>query len=143
MPIRLSSLVVDQLLIASVSPVPASEKSKMKSYFPVLSHLKDINYPVYYVDLADGNKKWITDTLVLEGLALPSTKQFPEDISWIIARGTHVSGPNVIWLQYSVDKTPQHVNVMFTSLKQMVISFISNNCIILYYIRLCLKVHLN
>ena len=122
---RLGSLVIDKSLIASVVPVPAGEKSKMKSYFPILSLLKDVNYPVFYVDIADLNKQWITDTLILEGLALPDTELFPipvvsHNIKWIMGRGTHVSVPNVVWLQHSVDKIPKQVNEMFHSLQLMV-----------------------
>lgn len=94
----------------------------MVSYFPVLSLLGDIDYPMYYADLANENKEWLTDTLVEEGLALPDATLFPStvDISWIIVRGSHVSGPNLVWLEYSVDKTSHRVLEMYDSLRKLV-----------------------
>ena len=115
--------MVSQVLIGAVGAIPKEEKTKMMSYFPVLSLLGDIDYPMYYADLANENKEWLTDTLIEEGLALPDTTLFPStvDISWIIVRGSHVSGPNLVWLEYSVDKTSHRVLEMYDSLYKMVI----------------------
>ena len=121
---RLRELVVDKLLIAAVLPVNKEEKRITSSIFPVLSHFQAIDYPLYYVDIASEDKTWVTDTLVQEGLGIPASpdRSFldSEDLSWIVARGTHVSGSNSLWLNFSVDKKPDNVKVMVDSLLKLV-----------------------
>lgn len=114
--------MVDQLLIAAVSPVSKSDKDKMVSQFPVLSLLKTVNYPMYYVDLADERKAWLTDTLIKEGLGLPDAHSLlkEEGVAWIIVKGTRVTGPTAVWLQYSVDKKSSAIHEMFLSLRKLV-----------------------
>lgn len=125
--LRLQDLVVGKLLIAAVVPVARQDKEKISTHFPVLHHLQNINYPMYYADLANGNKEWLTDTLVQEELGNPDANSFlrEEGVSWIIVRGTHVAGPTSIWLQYSIDRTSQSVMNMFQCLQILVSSKIT------------------
>ncbi|XP_019861966.1 PREDICTED: uncharacterized protein LOC109590507, partial [Amphimedon queenslandica] len=120
---RLRELVVDKLLIAAVLPVNKDEKKITSSIFPVLSHFEAIDYPLYYVDIANEDKTWVTDILVKEGLGVAASpnRSFldSENLSWIVARGTHVSGSNSLWLNFSVDKKPDNVKEMVDSLLKL------------------------
>lgn len=120
----MKELVVNKLLVAAVVPVKREEKKILSSIFPVLSHFKAIDYPLYYADLADEKKAWLTDTLVEEGLGVAASPNQgfldSENLAWIIARGVCVSGPKSIWLNFSVDKTSENVKAMYSSLQNLV-----------------------
>ena len=80
----------------------------IQNLFPALSALGEVftqQYPLFSVDLSDSNKQFITDILTDEGLAISEdTSSSMDDVSWVILRVTHVSGPQQLWAEFSIDK---------------------------------------
>lgn len=150
---RLRELVEGKVVILRVSRL--QNREELVRRFPVLARLGEgiaQNYVACYVDVANAEKKWVTDILVEEGwqvhkpycspaviswlfssgigLAWPDLElDFPASASpaWALARVSHVTSPNAVWC-CSAEAAPQSVSDMYSSLEGLVRRFQSEFC---------------
>ena len=116
---RLAELTIDKCFIAAVTKMPSEFTQSLSKTFPVLAALGETFiqlYPFFFVDLSGSDNRYITDVLTSEGLALPDETSFitsKDDVSWVILRVSHVSGPVQLWSEFSVDKKDKEHWEMF------------------------------
>ncbi len=106
---RLTELTRNKCFTAAVAKVPQHRRCNViQTLFPALTALGEVftqQYPMFHVDLSDSNKHFITDILTDEGLAISDdSSSSMDDVSWVILRVTHVSGPQQLWAEFSIDK---------------------------------------